>query len=93
MMRSTEKRTVTIPDGLGKLDFSRRDVSLPRAPWDTSRSTLAARPETAPRQPIIITATPRRQTKGAALGAVMVSLIAEELRRPRDDHGPTEVFI
>ncbi|WP_339112809.1 hypothetical protein [Thioclava sp. GXIMD2076] len=93
MMRSTEKRIVTIPDGLGKVDFSRRDVSLPRAPWDASRSSLAERPETAPRQPIILTATPRRPTKGAALGAAMVSLIAEELRRPRDEYGPTEVFI
>ncbi|WP_406735877.1 hypothetical protein [Thioclava sp. GXIMD4215] len=93
MMRSTARRVVTIPDGLGKTDFSRRDVSLPRAPWDSPHSRLADRPETAPRQPVIMTEAPRRREPMHETPARMAQLIAAELRRPRDDHDPTEVFI
>ncbi|WP_339109243.1 hypothetical protein [Thioclava sp. GXIMD4216] len=91
--RAIEKRAVIIPDGLGKTDFCARSVSLSRAPWESKSSLLADRPETAPRQPVILTQQPRRSVKGAALGAVMIQLIAEELRRPRDAHDPTEIII
>ena len=92
--RTIAKRAVIIPDGLGKTDHSTRVVSLPRAPWESQRSLLAARPETAPRQRIILaTEARRRGIKGHALGNLMRSMIADELRHLSEENHPAEVFI
>ncbi|WP_406870474.1 hypothetical protein ABEB22_12690 [Thioclava sp. 'Guangxiensis'] len=94
MMRSTEKRTVTIPDGLSQSNICARVVTMPRAPWDATNSKLEARPETAPRQSIILAKETRcRGIKGRALGNLIRSMIAEELRHLREENHPTEVFI
>ncbi|WP_339112924.1 hypothetical protein [Thioclava sp. GXIMD2076] len=92
--RKIEKRAVVIPDSLSQSNICARVVTMPRAPWDAANSKLEARPETAPRQIIILVKeTRRRGIKGRALGNLMRSMIAEELRHLREENYPAEVII
>ncbi|WP_349295799.1 hypothetical protein ABEB22_15260 (plasmid) [Thioclava sp. 'Guangxiensis'] len=92
--RKIEKRAVIIPDGLSQSNICARVVTMPRAPWDAPNSKLEARPETAPRQSIILAKEARRRgINGRALGNLMRTMIAEELRQLREENYPAEVVI